>query len=124
MKNNLIEQFKQYLFSQDKKASSVTVKNYMSDINHFTRWFEKAYGKSFEPKEVTGQVIDEYKTQASEIFSASSLDRHFSSLRKFFKFLLIEGVISINPLEIRNLKLEIRNLVGNLKFEIVLGWQK
>jgi len=96
---NLLDQFKSYLFSQDKRASSVTVKNYLSDLNHFFGWFEKTYSKAFEPKEISRQVIDAYKLNLSAAFSTSSLERHLSTLRKFFKFLSAEGLIALDPFQ-------------------------
>ena len=89
---NLLNEFREYLFSQDNRPSVVTVKNYLSDVNHFIRWFENAFG-SFVPKEVTKQTIETYKTECVSVFSPSSMDRHFSSLRKFFVFLKLEGLI-------------------------------
>ncbi|HYM65290.1 MAG TPA: site-specific integrase, partial [Candidatus Sulfotelmatobacter sp.] len=94
---DLTSAFKNYLFSQDKKPSKVTVKNYLSDINHFIRWFESKYSKPFSPQEVNRQTIEGFKLDNTEAFSASSLERHFSSLRKFFYFLKLEGKISSDP---------------------------
>ena len=96
---NLLSQFKDYLFSQDNKAANVTVKNYLSDINHFIRWFETTYHKTFPSREITAQTINAYKSNLSETFSASSLNRHLSSLRKFFGFLKLEGIIAHSPFE-------------------------
>src|ERR1035437_5738537 len=95
---NLLNQFKEYLFSQENKPSKVTVKNYLSDINHFVHWFESISG-NFVPKEVTRQTIAAYKVDCAGVFSQSSTDRHFSSLRKFFTFLKMEGLIVRSPFE-------------------------
>jgi site-specific recombinase XerD len=103
---DLLNLFKNYLFSQDNKPTKVTVKNYLSDINHFIRWYENTFTKSFAPKEISSLTLNDYRNSCSEVFSQSSLDRHFSSLRKFFKFLLIEGVISLDPFSIKKLNLE------------------
>ncbi len=94
---NLLQEFKNYLFSQEVKPSKVTVKNYLSDINHFIRWFEKSFQKPFSPTEVTKHVIENYKIESSESFSVSSIERHLSSLRKFFNFLILENLTSIDP---------------------------
>src|SRR5664280_1587837 len=104
---DLLSQFKDFLFSQKDLPAKVTVKNYLSDINHFIRWYEKKSGKSFSPKLITHQIIEQYKTTNSKVFSQSSMDRHLSSLRKFFYFLKIEGIIASDPLKIENLKLRI-----------------
>src|ERR1700694_3682547 len=94
---DLLEQFSSFLFSQDKKASKVTVKNYLSDINHFIRWYESSSGTDFSPSEVTKKTLDSFKADNSSVFSASTLERHLSTLRKFFYFLKIEGKISSDP---------------------------
>ena len=103
---DLLNLFKNYLFSQADKPSKVTVKNYLSDINHFVRWYENIFTKSFDAKKVSGQTLQDYRNNCSTVFSPSSLDRHFSTLRKFFKFLLIEGVISLDPFSVKKLALE------------------
>jgi site-specific recombinase XerD len=103
---DLLNLFKNYLFSQADKPSKVTVKNYLSDINHFVRWYETFFNKNFEPKEISSQTLNDYQTNCETVFSQSSLDRHFSTLRKFFKFLLIEGVISLDPFSVKKLNLE------------------
>ena len=93
---DLLDLFKNYLFSQEDKPSRVTVKNYLSDVNHFVRWYESFFAKKFSPRDITNQTLGNYRSACGDIFSASSLDRHFSSLRKFFNFLLIDGQISLN----------------------------
>ena len=103
---DLLTLFKNYLFSQNDKPTKVTVKNYLSDVNHFIRWYENTFAKTFAPKEISGLTLNDYRNSCTQVFSPSSLDRHFSSLRKFFKFLLIEGVISLDPFSIKKLNLE------------------
>ena len=98
-KNNFIEQFKAFLLSLPNSASKVTVKNYVSDINHFLAWFESVNRSDFVPTEVTSEVINYYKNANEQTFSASSMQRHLSSLRKFFKFLKLEGKLSHNPFD-------------------------
>src|ERR1035437_5892490 len=95
---NLLNEFKVYLFSQVNQPSKVTVKNYLSDINHFIHWFENAFG-SFVPKDVTRATIDAYEMDCANNFSPSSIDRHFSSLRKFFTFLKVDGLVVRSPFE-------------------------
>ena len=94
---DLLNLFKNYLFSQDDKPSKVTVKNYLSDVNHFVRWYENTFRQKLFAQRYYQSNLDDYRSSLREIFSASSLDRHFSSLRKFFNFLLIDGQIILNP---------------------------
>ncbi|MCL5113767.1 MAG: site-specific integrase [Patescibacteria group bacterium] len=95
----ILTQFKDYLLSQRKPPSRITVKNYLSDVNQFISWFEKDLNESFSPKSVTNQTIELFRKESSTRISPASLERKLSSLRKFFQFLKIQDVISISPLE-------------------------
>ena len=48
---------------------------------------------------MTSEIIENYKNQSRDIFSPSSLERHLSSLRKFFNFLKLEGTVAHSPFE-------------------------
>src|SRR3989344_1268282 len=95
----LLTRFKQYLFSQSTIPSKVTVKNYLSDVSSFIRWFENKTGQNFTPQLVNLENIEEYKSEHKDSLSASSIDRHISTLRKFFKFLKDEDIVKINIFE-------------------------
>lgn len=97
--NLLLSRFKEYLFSQIQTPSRVTVKNYLSDISHFIHWVEDKKGAEFNPVSITFEVIQAYKNENSQSLSSSSLERHLSSLRKFFKFLKDEDIVKTNIFE-------------------------
>ena len=110
---NLLEDFKAFLLSSKDQPSKVTVKNYLSDINHFVRWYESYYQKAFAPQLVTPGTLEAYRRESiTEVnqqpmangqqpkLSPSSLERHLSSLRKFFQFLKLNGQIGKSPFEI------------------------
>lgn len=94
---NLLQQFVDFLINQRPKRSLLTVKNYKADIWQFINWFEKEFKSPFDPSKVTLQTLQAYKNTRS--LSASSMERHTSSLRKFFSFLITNKIISQNPLE-------------------------
>lgn len=94
-----IEKFKNYLFSQGNGASRATVKNYLADVKQFIAWVESFYHASFDPKTISIQTIQTFKNNAQEKLSASSLDRHISSLKKFFTFLKLNGDIAHSPFD-------------------------
>ncbi|MDO8583143.1 MAG: site-specific integrase [bacterium] len=101
---NLLEQFVNFLKNQKNKPSFLTVKNYKADIGQFISWFEKEFNSTFDPSKVTSQIIEQYKKFRSlpagrQGLSSSSIERHISSLRKFFNFLQIKGIIPQHPLE-------------------------
>ncbi|PIY95068.1 MAG: hypothetical protein COY68_00490, partial [Candidatus Levybacteria bacterium CG_4_10_14_0_8_um_filter_35_23] len=115
---SLINQFVEYLLSQEKTPSRATVKNYRADIGQFVRWYEAKYQNSFDPKSITFKTIEEYKQNRIEnkesgikdhdssfvihdsAISVRSAERHLSSLRKFFTFLKLEGHIPQSPFEL------------------------
>src|SRR3990167_5301131 len=94
---NLPEEFKKYLLSQSKKASPLTVKNYSADVNQFISWYENKFKEDFSAEDVSIQTVENFRQDLN--LSASSVERHISSLRKFFIFLKLEGYISHSPFE-------------------------
>ena len=88
---NLLSLFKDYLSSQNKPSSKSTIKNYASDLRFFIKWIEKNYSFDFDPKLVNADIIEHFKRSNVDRISVSSLDRHMSSIRKFFLFLSIRA---------------------------------
>ncbi|MEK9178593.1 MAG: site-specific integrase, partial [Patescibacteria group bacterium] len=95
---NLAELFKEFLSNSPQGSSPATVKNYLADTRQFVRWFEDFYQRPFSPELINYQTILKYQ-KSQEGLSASSINRHLSSLRKFFRFLRLEGHISSDPFE-------------------------
>ena len=102
-----INSFKSYLDSK-KITNKVTVKNYLSDIRHFSNWYEKSFGVVFHPEDFSEELIKLYEgslgapitggnIDSTQKLSMSSLKRHLSSLRQFSKFAVETGFISKNP---------------------------
>jgi site-specific recombinase XerD len=99
---SLPELFKNYL--QDQKASPVTTKNYLVDINHFLDWLAQKTGVKYQivGKAIFGlftkETLNEYKAdQLTKKIPLSTLNRHLSALRKFGQFGLNEGWLKENP---------------------------
>ncbi len=95
---DLLEQFGQYLGAGD--TSKATIKNYTADIRQFIQWFEKTYDATFNPTPVNNTTLSLYQAYRKENGTSSrSINRHISSLRKFFSFLKDSGhQISIDVL--------------------------
>src|SRR5579872_4104525 len=93
-----LQQFKNYLFSLKPVPSKVTVKNYVLDVKHFIVWVAQTH-QAFDPKLITLEEIEEFKKKQSNHLSTRSLERHVSSLRKFFHSLKLEGSIAASPFE-------------------------
>lgn len=96
---NLSALFRVYLLSKSNPASKATVKNYVSDVNRFISWFELNYNQAFNPAYVDQNTISRFKRSSLTNYSASSVERSISSLRKFFAFLKEDNHISQNPFE-------------------------
>lgn len=102
---DLLNLFINYLNSQTKGASKLTVKNYKADISQFIAWYEKEFNKTLDPIQASYHVINLYKqsrllgSSSLQKISARSLQRHLSSLRKFFVFLKTKDLIPEDPFE-------------------------
>lgn len=99
---NLPEFFKLYLTTQ--KISSVTAKNYLTDINHFLFWLAQKTGihHQIAGKAIFGlftqETIEEYKSDLLQSrIPLSTINRRLSALRKFGQFGKFQGWISENP---------------------------
>ncbi|MCL4354852.1 site-specific integrase, partial [Patescibacteria group bacterium] len=97
---NLINEFIQYLLSQKKLPSRITVKNYKADVSQFIRWYSEKFQREFDPTAISNQILSAYKKDKISLgIAPRSFERHLSSLRKFFLFLKLEGHISHSPFE-------------------------
>jgi site-specific recombinase XerD len=114
--NEYLQLFKLHLFSQ--KHPAVTVKNYLSDVSRFIRWFELSLQKPFNPQIITQLILNQYQSASSSTLSTRSIERHIASLRKFFSLLKEQNIINKHPFEISSNVPEItrNNLeLGNLR---------
>jgi len=120
----LPELFKNYLKTQ--KISSVTIKNYVADINNFFSWLEDKTQIKHQVAGVsilglfTKETIEEYKKeQILEKTSLSSINRRLSALRRFGSFVENQGWINKNPtLQISNPE---SSVVKGVNQEEILG---
>ena len=95
----MIKQFKNYLIVS--KASSLTIKNYLIDIQQFLDWLQ-AVTKDQESLEVENRfltidhfAVSQYKNRLINDLklSPTSVNRKLSSLRKYFRWLTEKGVL-------------------------------
>ncbi|HSW76782.1 MAG TPA: site-specific integrase, partial [Candidatus Saccharimonadales bacterium] len=93
-----LNQFKNSLLSARVPASKITVKNYLADINKFASWYESTYQRPFPPPAFHLDLIQNY-LEPIKITSPRSAKRYQSSLKKFFTYLVSEGMLPFNPLE-------------------------
>ncbi len=87
-----INDFKNYLLLE-KKYSINTVNSYNRDLSKFAQYFE---GKKL--KNLTGQDLKLYIQNLNKTMSAKSVARNISTLKSFYKFLLIDKYVTKNPM--------------------------
>ena len=103
---DLPKTFKLYLKTQG--VSPVTIKNYLSDFNHFWGWLIFSLQSGLVPFDrndsltiiayFTSQMVIRYKDflLANKI-PPQTVNRRFSTLRQFGKFCISQGWIAANP---------------------------
>lgn len=94
---NLSNQFLIYLVEKGDVTKYITAKNYLADVRKFIKWYEHTFEKNFPPPVITQETVSTY-LESIEGYSPRSAKRYRSSLRKFFKFMTDENLISYNPL--------------------------
>src|ERR1700694_646751 len=92
----LLERFIQYI-QYEKRYSPHTVSAYQSDLDQFFKFLNHPEQTITDPAEITYQHIRSWMVFLMEDKTARSVNRKIATLRKYFKFLLREGVITHNP---------------------------
>ena len=90
-------QFIHYI-RDEKRYSDHTVSAYVSDLNQFTEYLSTTY-EITDPVEADYQMIRSWIVQLSQDkISNRSINRKLSTLKSFYRFLIREGVVKLNPL--------------------------
>lgn len=93
---NHLDLFKQYLLI-DKGSSDNTIQNYERDLVRFFEFLSENQSKNLN--QVTKVDIQAYmKYLKQQDLATSTIRRHQSCLRNYFKFLMREKLISHNPM--------------------------
>ncbi|SDB81846.1 tyrosine-type recombinase/integrase [Williamwhitmania taraxaci] len=94
----MIGLFFQYLHSE-RRFSPHTVKSYIDDINQFVS-FTGSELKDFDPSSVDHKMIRRWVVSLLEKkYAARSVSRKISALKHFYRFLMREGYVSMNPVQ-------------------------
>jgi len=92
------ESFLQYIQSE-KRYSQHTVRSYRDDLEQYFLWL-KSQDISFNASEATSAEIRGWIVSLVESgYSPVSVHRKASTLRAFYKYLLRQGVIRVNPMD-------------------------
>jgi integrase/recombinase XerC len=92
-----LERFIQYI-KFEKRYSPHTVSAYQSDLEQFIRFLNYPEETITHPSEITHHLIRNWMVELmNQKLTARSVNRKIATLRKYFKFLLQEGIITNNP---------------------------
>ncbi len=100
-KTDLIQQFVHYL-KVEKNASIHTCRAYQRDLQEFNSFVKGlglslSAGRDFDPGRVDRFVIRRYLSFLHRRNRKSSISRKISTLRSFYRYLVREGVVPVNP---------------------------
>src|SRR3978361_1749372 len=88
-----LERFIQYI-KFEKRYSPHTVSAYQSDLDQFFKFLNLPEETVTHPAEITYQHIRNWMVELMCDKTARSVNRKIATLRKYFKFLLREGLIT------------------------------
>jgi integrase/recombinase XerC len=91
-----LERFIQYI-QHEKRYSPHTVSAYKSDLEQFFSFLNHPEQTVSHPSEITYQHIRGWMVNLMEDKTARSVNRKLATLRKYFKFLVREGLLTSNP---------------------------
>ena len=95
----LISDFEIYL-KLEKSLSDNTIESYIRDMHRFMEFLSIGY-TTIHPDEIKLQHFNKYFIWLGELgIAARSQARMISSIKSFFKYLVIEEIISTNPSEL------------------------
>ncbi len=94
--NNILNSFKNYL-KIERNLSENTITSYLADVNKLLDFLEKNHN-NIDLKEINYDILSQFISQIiEEGLDEKSQSRIISGIRSFFKYLLIEDIISDDP---------------------------
>jgi integrase/recombinase XerD len=95
MRQGLADSFLEYLVAE-RTAPENTLKSYASDLNGFALWAEK---KGLVLEKMENENLSEFISYCrKQKLKSTSINRKISALKQFYKFLLNEEIIEIDPM--------------------------
>lgn len=87
-------------FKASKNCSQHTLRNYAIDLESFKKYLQKVKGESIDLKLIDRKVIRGFLAELSaKGLEKRSIARKLSTLRSFFKYLVLQKKIELNPTE-------------------------
>lgn len=78
----------------EREASPHTLRNYGLDVAAFLKYLQEAKGPQARLASVDSLTLRAYLSSLHEGHARSSIARHLASLRSFFRYLRVKGVVS------------------------------
>jgi integrase/recombinase XerC len=134
--NKLLDQFQEHMNALD--LSPLTIRGYLADLKHFSRWFEQTNGEALAIQRITPTDIKEYKhfLLSVERRKAGTVNRRLAALAALGKWGCQTGQIQSNPTEnIKGVggvargprwldKHEQHRLLRAIENDVQMAWQK
>lgn len=83
----------------ERKLSKETSKNYGYDLIHFNTFLEKNKYNLNDITSINQKIIEDYLSYLNINKDSRTIARNITSLNNFFKYLMIEKIIEVNPCE-------------------------
>lgn len=120
--DNYIDEFVDYMRIQRNYSNNTEV-NYSIDLEEYKKYIDDLH---INYKKITYKEISLFTKYLKEEkkFEPSSINRHLSSLRSFYNFLLNKGVIDTNPFKLVSgpkKALKLPNYMKYSEFEIMIS---
>jgi integrase/recombinase XerD len=112
MINTYIDEFIEYLII-DKKYSENTIKSYKNDLNNFSKYVENKNIEKIDENYIKNYI--KHLNKKNE--TTKTISHNISTLRSFYKFLLIEQKTKHNPMEYIELPKTKKTLPTTLSIE-------
>ncbi len=96
--NEALVQFKLFL-KLEKQLSDNSIEAYLNDVKKLQN-FVQLYDTDLLPAQVSSELIQNFIYQLSDLVSPHTQARLLSGLRLFYKFLILENVTNVNPLDL------------------------
>lgn len=110
--DTLTKEFIEYLLI-DKKYSVNTIKSYQNDLNKYQKYFKSKTIDNIYEKDIK-DYIKYLKNEKNEL---KTISHNISTLRSFYKFLLIEKKTNQNPMEWIEIPKTKKSIPKTLSFE-------
>ena len=100
------------LYLKSRRVSNTTLRNYLSDINHFLNWLDNPLNDPYKiAQSITEETLKKYQQFLQENnIATSTINRRFSALRQLGRFFISQGWSKKNPVKkVSNITAEKRN---------------